>query len=74
MSGAAKETLVKSVAQSIPTYAMSVFRFSAGLCDNLSLISNFWWGDEVNKKKVHWMAWEKMTKPKAQAGIGFRDL
>jgi hypothetical protein len=43
MSGAAKETLVKSVAQSISTYAMSVFKFSAGLCDELSqIIRDFW--------------------------------
>ena len=63
------------MAQAIPTYAMSVFKFSAGLCDDLSqIIRNFWWGDEENRRKVHWMSWDKMTKPKAQGGIGFRDL
>jgi hypothetical protein len=36
MSGSAKETLIKSVAQAITTHAMSVFKFSAGLCDELS--------------------------------------
>jgi hypothetical protein len=38
MSGAAKEALVKSVAQAISSYAMSAFKFSAGLCDELSQI------------------------------------
>jgi hypothetical protein len=75
MSGAAKETLVKSVVQAIPTYAMSVFLFSAGLCDELSqIIRNFWWGDEEDRKRVHWMSWDKMTKPKCKGGMGFRDL
>jgi hypothetical protein len=75
MSGAAKETLIKSVAQAISTYAMSVFKFSAGLCDELSqIIREFWWGDEFERRKVHWLGWEKMTRPKIQGGIGFRDL
>jgi mannosylglycoprotein endo-beta-mannosidase len=70
MSGAAKETLVKSVAQSISTYAMSVFKFSAGLCDELSqIIRDFWWGDEFDRRKVHWMGWDKMTRPKSQGGL-----
>jgi hypothetical protein len=75
MSSAAKETLVKSVAQAIPCHAMSVFKFSAGLCDDLSqIIRNFWWGDEEDQRKTHWMGWDKMTRPKLQGGIGFRDL
>jgi hypothetical protein len=54
---------------------MSAFKFSVGLCDDLSqVIRNFWWGDEFERKKVHWMGWDKMTRPKTQGGIGFRDL
>jgi hypothetical protein len=75
MAGAAKEVLIKVVAQAIPIHAMSVFKFSAGLCDEFAqIIRNFWWGDEEDQRKVHWMAWEKMTKPKSQGGIGFRDF
>jgi hypothetical protein len=39
MSGAAKKTLLKSVAQVIPTCAMSIFLLSAGLCDDLFQIA-----------------------------------
>jgi hypothetical protein len=55
--------------------AMSVFKFPAGLCDELSqIIRNFWWGDEEDRKRVHWMAWDNMTKPKCKGGMGFQDL
>jgi hypothetical protein len=57
LSSGAKEVLVKSVLQNLPTYAMSVFKFSAGLCDELEqLIRNFWWGDEHDRRKIHWLA------------------
>jgi hypothetical protein len=70
MSSSAKETLVKSVAQALTTHTMSVFKFSAGLCDDLSqIIRNFWWGDEEDRRKVHWMSWDRMTKPKTQEAL-----
>lgn len=36
LSKAGKEILIKVVAQAIPTYAMSVFHITKGLCDELS--------------------------------------
>ena len=75
LSSGGKEVLIKSVLQGLPTYAMSVFKFSASFCDDLEqMIRNFWWGDENERKKVHWLAWDKITKPKVRGGIGFRDL
>jgi hypothetical protein len=75
MSSAAKETLIKAVLQSLATYAMGVFKFPVGLTEDLShIIRDFWWGDEENKRRMHWMSWEKLTRPKAQGGISFRDL
>lgn len=39
-SKAAKEVLVKSVSQSIPTYTMSCFHLTKKMCRNLSSISS----------------------------------
>jgi hypothetical protein len=59
MSAAAKEILIKAVAQSIPTYIMSVFNLPLGLCDDLqSVIRQFWWGVENGKRKMAWVAWK----------------
>jgi hypothetical protein len=35
MSSAAKEILVKAVLQSLPTYAMGIFKFPVGLIEDL---------------------------------------
>jgi hypothetical protein len=74
MSGVTKQTMIKALAQAITNYAMSVFQFLVGLCDELTqILWDFWWGDEEEKIKVHWMAWENMTMPNNQGGIGFKE-
>ena len=45
LSCAAREVLLKSNAQSVPTYAMSCFKLSPMVCKKLtSAVSNYWWG------------------------------
>jgi hypothetical protein len=75
LSFAGRATLIKAVAQAIPTYIMSSFLLPKGLCDHMeSLISNFWWGSNVDKRKIHWVNWRKTCKAKSKGGMGFKDL
>lgn len=75
LSMGAKEVLIKSVAQAIPTYIMSVFQLPAGVCEALTrCIRRYWWGSTNGKRKTHWMAWRKFTRAKGTGGLGFRDL
>ena len=70
-----KEDLIKSVIQALPVYAMGIFKFPASLCEELTqIIRNFWWGDEEDRRKTHWLAWDKLTRSKGKGGMGFRDL
>jgi hypothetical protein len=74
LSKAGKETLVKSVLQAVPGYAMSCFQLTKKQCQKQSSVSaNFWWGDKDGQRKVHWIGWDQMCKNKKQGGMGFRD-
>jgi hypothetical protein len=54
LSSAAKETLIKSKAQAIPTYSMSCFLLSPATCKKITAsISNFWWSNSVDKRGFH---------------------
>jgi hypothetical protein len=70
-----KEILLKTIAQAIPVYAMSVFLIPKGVCkEMMDAIAKFWWGDDANSNKMHWYAWWKMCYPKREGGMGFRDF
>lgn len=75
LSKAGKEILIKVVAQSIPTYAMSCFKLPSGFCDDVGrIIRNFWWGTSNSKRGIHWKAWSDLCRPKCEGGLGFCDL
>lgn len=64
-SGVTKEVLIKYVLQALPTYAMGIFKFPVTFCVKLSqIIRDYWWGDENERKKVHWFALEETARPK----------
>ena len=75
LSKVGKEVLIKAVAQSIPTYTMSVFHLPMKLCDELdAMCAKCWWGQVGNERKIHWKIWEKLTLSKKDGGMVFRDL
>ena len=66
LSQAGREVLIKAVAQSLPTYTMSCFKLPIGLCHEIeALIKKFFWGQRVGGRKVHWIKWEELCKPKS---------
>ena len=74
-SQAGREILIKAVIQAIPTYTISCFKLSVGICNELeSLIRKLWWGQKGDQRKIHWVKWSTMCKPKGEGGMGFKDL
>lgn len=75
LSAAGKMVLLQSVLSPIPSHAMTGFQLPVSLCKEIqSAITRFWWDDSSGKKKMAWIAWTELTKPKALGGLGFRDF
>lgn len=74
-SMARREILIKAVVQATATHTLSVFRIPQSLCSDIqALISRLWWGGDENDRRIHWMRWERLCKPKGEGGTGFWDL
>ncbi|GJM96800.1 hypothetical protein PR202_ga13667 [Eleusine coracana subsp. coracana] len=53
-----KKVLLKSIVQVVTVFTMMVFQIPKNICKGITdAISNFWWGDEDDHKKMHWQAW-----------------
>ncbi|XP_019175849.1 PREDICTED: uncharacterized protein LOC109171175 [Ipomoea nil] len=75
LSRAGKEVLLKSVAQAMPTYTMSIYLLPTTLCASLErLMNRYWWGQNGSDSSIHWLAWDRMCKPKKFGGMGFKRL
>ncbi|CAH9124076.1 unnamed protein product [Cuscuta epithymum] len=76
LSRAGREVLLKSVIQSMPTYAMNVFLLPLEMCNDIEkLMNGYWWkGADLTKRGIRWRKWQGLCVPKRQGGLGFRRL
>ncbi|XP_019183755.1 PREDICTED: uncharacterized protein LOC109178674 [Ipomoea nil] len=76
LSRAGKEILLKSIAQSLPIFTMSVFLLPMRTCDTLEKMFNrYWWGGgEAGRRGIHWLSWDRLCEPKKKGGLGFKKL
>lgn len=75
LSKAGKDILIKAVAQAIPTFAMSCFDLTRTLCDEISkMICRYFWAQQEQEYKIHWLSWELLCSRKEKGGLGYRDL
>jgi hypothetical protein len=76
LSQAARTTLLKSVANAIPTYLMSLFLIPKSFCLEITVIMRkFWWDFPQDKKhSLSFLSWDTICQPKALVGLGIRPL
>ncbi|XP_075659071.1 uncharacterized protein LOC142628931 [Castanea sativa] len=75
LSRARKEILIKAMAQSISMYTIGIFQLPIKLCEELqSMCARYWWGQIGNERKIHWLSWDKLSRPKSEGEMGFKNL
>lgn len=76
LSRAGKEIMLKMVAQALPNYTMNLFLLPLDLCRQIEvLLNSFWWGQKNNSNRgINWMCWDRLCRPKAAGGLGFKKL
>ena len=75
LSWAGRATLIKFMAQSIPTYTMATLQFPRKLCDQLdSVIRRFWWNPKTEPGHF-WtpIAWSALCRSQKDGSLGFRN-
>ncbi|KAI3793650.1 hypothetical protein L1987_36270 [Smallanthus sonchifolius] len=68
-------TLIRAVLESLPIYYFSLYRAPVQVINELEAkIRNFLWGGDGNNRKMHWVAWERVSLSKELGGLGISRL
>ena len=74
LSVAGRMVLIQVSTSTIPSYVMqSNFLLNKILSDIDRVNRNFLWGSFEHKKKMHWVNWDTITKPKKLGGLGLQS-
>lgn len=75
LSRGENEILIKAMLQSIPTFAMSVFKLPLRICFEIQVICRkFWWKSVGEERGTAWIAWDTMCRPKRNGGMGLKNI
>ncbi|XP_035551682.1 uncharacterized protein LOC118349865 [Juglans regia] len=75
LSLAGKEIFIKAVVQALPSYSMRVFQLPCSFLKSINKVTqNYWWGQQEQVGRIHWVSYNSMGKAKTKGGLGFRDL
>jgi hypothetical protein len=67
--------LINAVISSIPIFFLSFMKMPVKVWREVVTIQrNFLWGGLMKKKRICWIKWADVCKPKKEGGLGVRDL
>ncbi|GAU24945.1 hypothetical protein TSUD_311800 [Trifolium subterraneum] len=67
--------LLNSVLNSIPIFYLSFLKLPLKVWKQIvKLQRNFLWGGANLDRKIAWVSWDKLCRPKPDGGLGIRDL
>nr|XP_025611831.1 uncharacterized protein LOC112705199 [Arachis hypogaea] len=70
-----RHVLIKAVGEAIPIYSLSCFLLPDSLLTEIhGILSQFWWGQKGGERRMSWVSWKSMTRPKKEGDMDFKDL
>lgn len=67
--------LIKSNMSNLPIYFMSIYKMPTAVANQIEKIQRqFLWGDSKEKKRLHLVKWDKVTKHRRFGGLGIKKL
>lgn len=68
-------TMLQSALTPIPSHAMTCFKLPKSLTKKIqSALTRFWRDSSDGVRKIAWVSWDSMVKPKGKGGLGFQDF
>lgn len=75
LSKAGKIMLLKTSAQTVPNFWMSLMLIPSEVCQGIEKKFNaFWWGKNSSSGGIRWLSWDKLCEVKEDVGLGFKNL
>ena len=73
LSLAGRSVLIQASSATIPSYVMQSVYLPQKILDGIDRVNrNFLWGSSDAAKKIHWVGWHKVAKPKEEGGLGLQ--
>ena len=73
LSLASRTVLMQASSATIPSYVMWCSYLLGKILDGIDRVNqNFLWGSLEEKRKINWIGWQKVTKPKEEGGLGLQ--
>ncbi|KAK9986443.1 hypothetical protein SO802_031394, partial [Lithocarpus litseifolius] len=73
LSMAGRAVLIQASSSTIPAYVMQSNLLPEKVLEGIDRVNgNFLWGSTDNSKKMHWVGWKKVTRPKEDGGLGLQ--
>ena len=74
LSLAGRSVLIQASLAAIPSYIMQCVQLLSRILEGLDRVNrNFLWGSTDTAKKIHWVGWDKVTKPRDEGGLGLQS-
>ena len=73
LSMVGRMVLIQASSSAIPSYVMQINFFPKKILNVIDRVNtNFLWGSYDHTRKMHWVNWDTITKPKDSCGLGLQ--